>query len=124
MDSAALSNLSFYFILIMRKNQNNFINNKNNTNSTSSTNAFSLPNSFKFISSCIKTVSSSVRASVADDDLNKDQVVVYFYSSFSSVIIYLDVILVLCFEELELGCLIRSASTKHKDPVDMHICYA
>ncbi|KAK1352020.1 BCAS3 domain-containing protein [Heracleum sosnowskyi] len=70
----------------MRKKQNNF-NNNNNLNNSSNTNGFSLPNSFKLISSCIKTVSSSVRASVSPDShhLNKDQV------------------LWACFDRLELG---------------------
>ncbi|KAL1831941.1 hypothetical protein ACET3Z_001592 [Daucus carota] len=54
----------------MRRNQNNYINNSNKINATA-TNGF-LP---KLISSCIKTVSSAVRASVAaDDHFHKDQV--------------------------------------------------
>ncbi|XP_074331836.1 autophagy-related protein 18h-like [Apium graveolens] len=71
----------------MRKSQNNNINNNINNTNTTSSNAFSLPNSFKLISSCIKTVSSSVRASVSppSDHLNKDQV------------------LWACFDRLELG---------------------
>ncbi|KAL8155374.1 hypothetical protein AgCh_000672 [Apium graveolens] len=76
----------------MRRNQNN--NKKKSENNINNNNGF-LPNSFKLISSCIKTVSSNVRsaasASVAgsiaadSDHLKKDQV------------------LYACFDRLELG---------------------
>ncbi|KAK4379018.1 hypothetical protein RND71_000880 [Anisodus tanguticus] len=81
----------------MKKSQNsssssnsNSNNNKNKVKNGTNTNGF-LPNSLKFISSCIKTVSSNVRsagASVAgssSDDHRKDQV------------------LWACFDRLELG---------------------
>ncbi|KAM7472749.1 hypothetical protein LguiA_010932 [Lonicera macranthoides] len=66
----------------MRKNQNYNNKAKKNTNDNSSTNGF-IPSSFRFISSCIKTVSSNVRSAGAtvagsisgdSDEHHKDQV--------------------------------------------------
>lgn len=75
----------------MKKSQNisssNSNNNKNKVKNGTNTNGF-IPNSLKFISSCIKTVSTNVRSAGASvtvsvsDDHRKDQVPFGFLHSF------------------------------------------